>query len=76
MKPQLVQNGIEQQNPKMQRTKATNILGNFLPEGVSQITVDVATTIEKAESIPSMYKVKPNNTAQKLGAAIVSIALG
>jgi len=75
-KPQLVQNGMEQKKPKKQRKKATNILGYFLPAGVSQITVDVASTIENAESIPSIYRVNPNNTAQKFGASIVSIALG
>ena len=75
-KPQLVQNGTEKAKPKTQRKKATNILGYFLPVGVSQITVDVASTIENAESIPSMYKVKPNNTAQKFGASMVSMALG
>ncbi len=32
--------------------------------------------IEKAESIPSMYKVAPNKIAQKFGASMVSIALG
>lgn len=76
MKPQFVQNGIEAQNPTRQSTKATNILGYFLPLGVSHITVDVASTIEKAESIPSMYKFIPNRTDQKFGAGIVSIALG
>ena len=75
-KPQLVQNGIEKKKPKRQRRKATNILGMLRPPSVSQITVEVASTIENAESIPSMYKVKPNNTAQKFGASMVSMALG
>ena len=53
MKPQLVQNGSDIQKPKKHKVKATNILGYFIPICVSQITVDVASTIENAESIPS-----------------------
>jgi len=75
-KPQLVQNGIEKTKPAKQRTNATNILGYFFPAGVSQMTVDVASTIEKAESIPSKNSVRPRITAQTFEAGIISQAVG
>ena len=63
-------------NPKKQRKNATNILGIFLPDGVSQITVEVASTIEKAESIPSINSTSPSKTVQKFEPGISSMAAG
>lgn len=60
----------------MQSTKATNAFGNFYPNAVSQMTVDVASTIEKAESIPKVNRVMLNMIAQRLGAFIKSQAVG
>lgn len=74
--PQLVQNGIEMMNPTKQRANATNIRGIFFPAGVSQITVDVASTIENAESIPSMNNTNPRSTVQTFDPGISSIAAG
>lgn len=76
MKPQLVQNGMETQNPKTQRMKAMKLLGYFAPILVSQITVAVASTIANAESIPSKNKVSPSIMLQSCGTSIVSIADG
>jgi len=75
-KPQLVQKGIERRKPKKQRKKAINILGIFDPAGVSQMTVDVASTMEKAESIPSKKRVAPSIIAQRFLAGIMSQAVG
>jgi hypothetical protein len=74
--PQLVQNGIEMMNPTKQRANATNIRGIFFPAGVSQITVDVASTIENAESMPSMNNTNPRSTVQTFDPGISSIAAG
>lgn len=65
MNPQLVQNIIDIKNPNMQITKATNILGILDPVGVSQITVDTASVIENAESIPRVKSTNPRIIVQK-----------
>lgn len=76
MNPKLKQNGIDPRKPIAHKTNATNILGTLPPHAVSQITVDVASIAENEESIPSMNNVDPKMNAHKLGADILSIAVG
>jgi hypothetical protein len=71
-----VQKGIDMRKPMMHSTKDTKVLGSWLPHLVSQITVEVASTIEKAESMPSRYRVKPRMIAQALALFISSMAVG
>lgn len=72
----MVQKGIEIRKPKKHKAKATNILGIFFILGASQITVEVASTIENAESIPSINKTNPRRIVQKFEPGISSIAAG
>ena len=67
---------VDMHIPETQRIKATHFLGIFLPVGVSVMTVEVASSIEKAESIPSMNKVSDSKRVQKFGLGISSIAAG
>lgn len=56
---------IDIKNPQVQITNATNILGTFAPDGVSQITVATASVMVKAESIPSENNTNPKRIVQK-----------
>ena len=51
-------------------------LGYFFPAGVSQISVNVAYTMEKAESIPSKNRVRSRIIAHTLETGIISQAVG
>jgi hypothetical protein len=59
-----------------QITKAIKLLGTPSSDGKSVMTVDVASTMEKAESIPSKNKVLPRRNAQRLDHCIKSTAVG
>ena len=71
-----MQNGIERRNPRKQMMKATNPLGKFFIDCKSVMTVEVASTIEKAESIPRKNKVALNRKVQRLAQGIKSQAVG
>jgi len=63
-------------NPIVQIMAAIIILFNFLPITVSFKTVQIASTIEKAESIPSKKRVKNKSKFQKLEPGISEAAVG
>lgn len=62
--------------PITHTANAINILLIFLPVGVSCKTVEIASTIEKAESIPSVNRVTNNRRFQKLDPGISAAAVG
>lgn len=67
---------MEKRNPKKQMRNAMKPLGNFLIESNSDKTVEVASTMEKAESIPRKNNVELNRNVQKLAQSIKSQAVG
>lgn len=75
-KPQLVQNGIERRNPTKVMRKAMNPFGTPLAISKSKMTVEVASTMENAESIPRKNSVELNMKVQKLAHGMRSQAVG
>ena len=67
---------MERRNPRKQMRNAMKPLGQFFILSKSVITVEVASTIEKAESIPRKNRVELNMKVQKLAQLIKSQAVG
>lgn len=71
-----MQNGTERRKPTKQMRNDIKPLGIFFMESRSVMTVDVASTIENAESIPRKNKVELNKNVHKFGQSIKSQAVG
>lgn len=76
MKPQFEQKRVEIRAPRMQRNAATCQRGLLANLGVSVMMVEVASTIEKAESTPRVNSVRARSIAHPLENGRVSIAVG
>jgi len=67
---------VEMHAPRILRMSAIFHLGTFCPYSVSLMTVEVASSIENAESIPRVNKVSERRIDQKFEYGRVSMAVG
>ena len=74
--PQLDTKSRDPQKPITQIIKAISLRGIVRPHSVSLSTVDIASTKEKAVSIPRVNRVKERTIDHKLENCMVSIAAG